>query len=304
MSDWPELTVERDHETLAVIHLAAQMLGKIRVAHAPWTNHGWHVALQPNARGLSTLPTGASGDRTFTLTLDLCRHAIVLWVSDGAREELPLNAGSVAALHRRLVAMLDEHGLPSTFNGTPSELADVVPFSEDDTARHYDRDSAERFRGALAAIMPVFARFRAGFIGKSSPVHFWWGSFDLSVSRFSGRKAPEHPGGVPGLPDRITREAYSHEVTSGGFWAGGATAAEPFFYSYIYPEPDGYRASKVAHGRFDEGYGEFVLSYADVRASGDPERMLGDFFQSTYEAAANLAKWDRAALEREPVPPS
>jgi len=303
MSRWPELTVDHDHETLAVLHLASQMLGKVRVAHAPWTNHGWHVALQPNARGLATLPTAASGGRTFTLTLDLCRHAIVLWVSDGGREELPLNAGSIAALHRRLIAMLDRHGLPSTFNGVPNEIPDALPFADDNQPRNYDRASAERFRGALAAMMPVFARFRAGFIGKASPVHFWWGSFDLATSRFSGRMAPSHPGGVPGLPDRITREAYSHEVTSAGFWAGGATAAEPFFYSYIYPEPEGYRTAKVAHGHFDETFFEFVLPYADVQAADDPDRMLAEFLQSTYDTAANLAKWDRAAFEREPVAP-
>jgi hypothetical protein len=303
MSDWPELSVERDHETLAVLHLASQMIGKVRVAHAPWVNHGWQVALQPNARGLAALPTAAPADRTFTLTLDLCRHAIVLWVSDESREELPLNAGSIAALHRRLIAMLDKHGLPSTFNGRPNEIPDAIPFAEDDAPREYDRESAGRFREALAAMLPVFARFRAGFAGKASPVHFWWGSFDLAASVFSGRAAPPHPGGMPGLPDRIAREAYSHEVASAGFWAGGATAAEPFFYSYIYPEPDGYRSAGVAHGRFDETYGEFTLPYADVRASGDPGRMLLDFFRSAYRAGANLAKWDRAALEREPVAP-
>ena len=189
MSDWPELSVERDHETLSVLHLAAQMLGKIRVAHALWMNHGWHVALQPNARGLAALPTAASGGRTFTLTIDLCRHAMVLWVSDGSREEVPLNAGSLAALHRRLVAILDLHELPSSFNGVPSEIEDPVPFAEDNRPRDYDRDSAERFRGALAAMLPVFARFRAGFSGKASPVHFWWGAFDLAVSRFpDGRR--------------------------------------------------------------------------------------------------------------------
>jgi hypothetical protein len=303
MSNWPELIVDDDHETLAVLHLAAQMLGKVRVAHAPWMNHGWHVALQPNARGLATLPTAASGNRTFTLTLDLCRHAMVLWVSDGSREEVPLNAGSVAALHHRLVAILDEHGLPSDFNGRPSELPDAVPFAEDSAARDYNRDSATRFREALAAMLPVFGRFRSGFSGKASPVQFWWGSFDLAVNRFSGRKAPQHPGGVPGLPDRIAREAYSHEVASAGFWAGGATAAEPFFYSYIYPEPDGYRAAAVEHGRFEDSFGEFVLPYAAVQASDDPERMLIEFFQSAYEAGADLAKWDRQALEREPVAP-
>ena len=304
MSDWPELTVERDHETLAVLHLAAQMLGKIRVAHAPWVNHGWHVALQPNARGLATLPTAASGERTFTLTLDLCRHAIVLWASDESREELPLNAGSIAALHQRLIAMLDAHGLPSSFDGRPNEIADAGPFDEDRGPRDYDRDSAGRFREAVAAVLPVFARFRAGFTGKASPVHFWWGSFDLASSLFSGRPAPPHPGGIPGLPDRITREAYCDEVASAGFWAGGVTAAEPFFYSYVYPEPDGYRTAPVKHGRYDQSYGEYVLPYADVRAANDPDAMLLEFFESAYGAAADLAKWDRAALERDPVPPS
>jgi hypothetical protein len=287
-----------DLETMRV-----SALGKVRVAHAPWMNHGWHVALQPNARGLGILPTAASGGRTFTLTLDLCRHAIVLWISDGGREELPLNAGSIAALHRRLVALLDLHGLPSDFNGMPNEIPDAVAFTEDHQARDYNRDSAERFRAALAAMLPVFAGFRAGFSGKASPEHFWWGSFDLAVGRFSGRKAPPHPGGLPGLPDRITREAYSDEVTSAGFWAGGATAAEPFFYSYVYPEPDGYRAARVAHGRFDQTYGEFVLPYAEVRAAGDPAAMLRAFFQSAYAAAADLGRWDRKALEREPVAP-
>lgn len=303
MSDWPELSVERDHETLALLHLAAQMIGKVRVAHAPWTNHGWHVALQPNARGLGILPTAASGGRTFTLTLDLCRHAIVLWISDGGREEVPLNAGNIAALHRRLVTILDAHGLPTSFNGRPSELPDALPFADDKIARDYDRDSAERFRGALAAMLPVFAHFRAGFRGKASPVHFWWGSFDLAVSRYSGRIAPTHPGGLAGLPDRITREAYSHEVSSAGFWAGGVTPVEPSFYSYVYPEPGGFRSESIAHGRFDETYGEFVLPYSQVRASDDPKRMLTQFFQSAYDAAADLGQWDRAALEREPVAP-
>ncbi|MEP6983707.1 MAG: DUF5996 family protein [Sphingomicrobium sp.] len=303
MTEWPELSVASDHETLAVLHLASQMLGKVRVANAPWVNHGWHVALQPNARGLATLPTAASGGRTFTLTLDLCRHAIVMWASDESREELPLNAGSIVALHQRLIAMLDAHDLPSRFDGRPNEIPDAIPFAKDTAPRNYDRDSAGRFREALAAMLPVFARFRAGFSGKASPVHFWWGSFDLAASVFSGRKAPPHPGGLPGLPDRITREAYSHEEVSSGFWAGGATAAEPFFYSYIYPEPEGYRATPVAHGRFDETYGEFVLPYADVRASADPVDMLLEFLESAYEAGANLAKWDRAALEREPVAP-
>jgi hypothetical protein len=298
---WPELDAARDSPTFALLHLASQMLGKIRVANASWSNHGWHAALQPRANGLETLPTAAGDGRTFTLVLDLCRHAIVLWVSDQAREELPLNAGSIAALHKRLVALLDRNGLPSRFHGTPNEVDGAVPFADDRAPRDYDRDSADRLREALAAMMPVFERFRAGFVGKASPVHFWWGSFDLAVTRFSGRPAPQHPGGVPGLPDRITREAYSHEVSSAGFWPGGVTAAEPVFYSYAYPEPPGFREKPVA--QWDAGLGEFVLPYSQVRAAPDPEAMLTAFLNDTYEAAANLAQWDRQALERTPVAP-
>jgi hypothetical protein len=199
--------------------------------------------------------------------------------------------------------MLDRHGLPSNFSGVPNEIEGALPFAEDKAPRDYDRDSAERLREALAAMLPAFERFRAGFVGKSSPVHFWWGSFDLAVTRFSGREAPPHPGGVPGLPDRITREAYSHEVSSAGFWAGGATEAEPFFYSYAYPEPDGYRSAAVDHVKFDEDWGEFILPYSEVRAADDPAGMLGAFFQSSYEAAASLAEWDRPSLERKPDAP-
>ena len=304
MSDWPELSVERDHETLAILHLAAQMLGKIRVAHAPWMNHGWHVALQPNARGLSTLPTAASGGRTFTLTLDLCRHAIVLWVSDGSREEVPLNAGSIAALHRRLSPCSTGTACRrvSTAGRTRSPMRSRSPRT---TRRATTTaNSAARFREALAAMLPVFARFRAGFAGKASPVHFWWGSFDLAVSRFSGRKAPPHPGGMPGLPDRIAREAYSHEVASAGFWAGGVTAAEPFFYSYIYPEPDGYRdgQGRARPLRRDLWRVRAALCRgARVgRSRADARRILRN--RPTTPAPTSRS-WDRAALEREPVAP-
>jgi hypothetical protein len=300
---WPELDPARDQETFALLHLASQMLGKIRVAHAPWTNHGWHVALQPRANGLETLPTASGDGRTFTLMLDLCRHAIVLWVSDETREEVPLNAGSVAALHSRLIAMLDRHDLPSSFNGRPSEIEGALQFAEDKMPRDYDRGAADRLRDALAEMLPVFERFRAGFAGKASPVHFWWGSFDLAVTRFSGRPAPEHPGGVPGLPDRITREAYSQEVSSAGFWAGGVTAAEPFFYSYAYPEPVGFRDRKLPVGAFDGHWQEFTLPYAEVRSASNPELMLSEFLQSTYDAAADLGRWDRERFEREPVAP-
>lgn len=305
MSDgWPAFEIELDSGTFTLLHLASQMLGKLRVAHAPWANHGWHVTLLPVAEGLAMPPIASDGER-FELVIDLCAHAIVLRTSRGVRDTLPLQATSVAGLHSDLIAMLDRHGLPSSFNGRPNEVPDAVPFAEDHDPRPYDRDSAERLRDALARIVPVFERFRAGFAGKASPVHFFWGSFDLAVTRFSGRAAPPHPGGVPGLPDRITREAYSHEVSSAGFWPGGVVAAEPIFYSYVYPEPDGFRASPIRPGvaRFDETLGEFVLPYDAVRTAADPEAALTSFLQSTYDAAANLSGWDRATLEREPVAP-
>jgi hypothetical protein len=285
-----------------MLHLASQMLGKLRVAHSTWENHGWHATLRPVAEGLTIKPI-AAGDGSFALTIDLCRHAIVLRTNHGIRESLPLAQGSVAALYRSLIDMLDRHQLPSKFHGTPNEIADAIPFAKDNQRREYRPESAAALRDALALIVPVFERFRAGFLGKGSPVQFFWGSFDLAVTRFSGRTAPPHPGGVPGLPDRITREAYSHEVSSAGFWPGGVVEADPIFYSYAYPEPDGFRASRISAGRFDTDLGEFVLPYADVAMTSDPEAMLSDFLQSTYEAASNLAKWERKALEREPVAP-
>ena len=301
---WPALNKERDGPTFALLHLVSQMLGKLRVAHSTWVNHGWNVTLHPAPEGLAIEPISDGGD-SFSLTMDLVRHAIILHVGDGEVDQLPLDLGSVAAVHKCLIAMLESHGLPSGFNGVPNEIADAVPFAEDTEPRAYRPDSAQRLLCALASIEPVFERFRACFMGKSSPVHFFWGSFDLAVTRFSGRKAPPHPGGVPGLPDRITREAYSHEVSSAGFWPGGVTAAGPIFYSYAYPEPDGFRKASVQPdaARFDTELGEFVLPYEAVRSSGDPEGALTAFLQSTYDAAANLAKWGREALEREPVAP-
>jgi hypothetical protein len=303
MSSWPALSPERDHETLALLHLASQMLGKVRVAHSPWVNHGWHATLRPTASGLATLPTAGGDGRIFTLALDLCRHGIALQIGDGTTELLPFAGNSVAQLHSRLVATLDRHALPSSFHGRPNEIADAVAFTRDDAERSYDPDSASRLHQALQLIVPVFERFRAGFRGKASPVHFFWGSFDLAVTRFSGRPAPPHPGGIPGLPDRITREAYSHEESSAGFWAGGVTAAQPFFYSYAYPEPPGFRDSRVSAGRWNADWQEFTLHYEEVRRASDPEAVLTDFLRSTYEAAATLADWDRAALEREPAAP-
>jgi hypothetical protein len=304
MSDWPELDVKRDAGTFATLHLASQMLGKMRVAYAPWINHGWHVTLHPTAYGLEAPPI-ADGTRSFTLAIDLCRHAITLAVSDGVRDEVPFEGQTIAELHRALVAMLDRHKLPSKFNGKPNEIAEAKPFADDNEPRSYDRDSASRLLGAFNAVVPVFERFRAGFLGKASPVHFFWGSFDLAVTRFSGREAPPHPGGIPGLPDRITREPYTHEEKYSGYWPGGVTAADPIFYSYAYPEPDGFRDTPVEPeaALFDQTLGEFVLPYAEVRRAVDSEATLMRFLQSTYAAAASRANWDRKALEREPVAP-
>ena len=307
MADWPELDSSRDGSTFATLHLASQMLGKLRVAYAPWVNHGWHATLHPVAEGLAIEPIAADAGN-FTLTLDLARHAIVLRIGDGERDLLPLELGSIAALHRSLILMLESHGLPSAFHGRPNEVPDAIPFAEDVEPREYRPDSAERLLGTLSRIVPVFERFRAGFRGKASPVHFFWGSFDLAVTRFSGREAPPHPGGIPGLPDRITREAYSHEVSSAGFWPGGASAppgTEPLFYSYAYPEPPGFRDpdGDLQGAIFDATLGEYVLPYAHVRASPAPERALMMFLRSTYNRAANLAFWDRKGLEREPVAP-
>ena len=304
MSRWPHLDRRTDADTWALLHLASQMLGKLRVAHSTWLNHGWNSTLHQVPEGLAIEPIW-TGEVSYSLALDLTRHAITLHVGDGEVDQLPIDLGSVAALHHGLVTMLDAHGLPSDFHGRPNEIADAPPFREDGQRRSYDPDAAARLLAAFAYVEPVFERFRAGFCGKASPVHLFWGSFDLAVTRFSGRKAPEHPGGSPNLPDRITREAYSHEVSSAGFWPGGVTGAEPIFYSYAYPEPPGFGAAPVrpATARFDETLGEFVLPYDAVRSAADPEAELTKFLQSTYEAAADLAGWDRAALEREPVAP-
>jgi len=304
--DWPSFDVERDSPTFATLHYASQLLGKVRIANAAWANHGWHLTLRPDSTGLATLPTACPGGRSFTLGVDLCQHGIALNVSDGTRDLLPFVDGqSIADLHAGFIAMLDRHDLPSRFNGRPNEIPDAPPFADDHAPRRYNPVSAEVLRSALAVVVPVFETFRAGFVGKGSPVQFYWGSFDLAVTRFSGRPAPQHPGGIPGLPDRITREAYSHEESSAGFWPGGATAAEPIFYSYAYPEPADFREASVVPdaASFDANLAEYTLPYEAVRSAADPAAELMGFLQSTYDLAANLQHWDREALEREPVAP-
>ncbi|MBW0143907.1 DUF5996 family protein [Sphingomicrobium clamense] len=300
--DWPRLGGTGDHETLAILHLASQLVGKLKVAHSPWVNHGWHLALHPVPEGLAMQPIDADG-RRFTLTLDLCRHVIALKTNNGTEDAIELAADNIATLHRRFVSMLERHGLPSRFHHTPNEVENAVRFSADLSPRSYDPEVAARFREALVAMVPVFDSYRAGFTGKSSPTHFFWGSFDLAVTRFSGRDAPEHPGGVPGLPDRITREAYSDEVESCGFWGGGVVEAEPFFYAYAYPQPDQYRQCSIAHGKWSDEFGEWVLPYDEVRSVNDPAAMLDEFLDSAYRAAADTGEWERERLERKPVAP-
>jgi len=295
MNDWPELDPDRDGETFAVLHLASQMLGKIRVAHATWQNHGWHLTLRPAANGLTILPTPSSPGRSFTLTLDLCAHGISLAVSDGERDMVPFAGQTVADIHAGLIAMLDKHGLPSRFNGRPNEVPDAVRFEDDRAERRYDADSARRLLTALQLVVPIFDRFRAGFLGKASPVHFFWGSFDLAVTRFSGRPAPPRADADP-----ITREAYSHEVISHGWWPGQGPLGKPAFYSYTAPAPDGLSGAPLRPSKafWSNDLSEFLMYYDDVRTAANPDEALMEFLQSTYEAGANLAKWDRASLER------
>jgi len=297
-SAWPELTPERDRPTIVALHLFSQVAGKVPTALLPWRNHGWHLTLHVTPRGLRTEPIHAEAG-TFALAFDLVDHLFVFEDGRGIRT-LPLRPMSVADFHAAALAMLSEAGHAVRIHPSPNEIDPAVPFAADIKERVYDPDSARRLHGALLAADRVFRLFRSSFLGKVSPVHFFWGSFDLAVTRFSGRPAPPHPGGIPNLPDAVTREAYSHEVSSAGFWPGGAGApGGPFFYSYAYPPPAGFGAAKVAPeaARFDAALGEFVLDYDAVRTAADPDSALLAFLDSTYRAAADLGNWDRAALE-------
>lgn len=297
---WPEIPFAAWRETCAHLHLMTQVVGKYRLARLPWLNHSWHATLYVTAHGLGTGPV-PDGVRTLDIEFDCLDHALILRADDGRIERLPLGPGSIAAFQAAFKDALSALGADPTFHGAPNEIADALPFGRDRAERPYDRDAVERFWRALLAIDRVFRHFRTGFLGKVSPVHLFWGSFDLAVTRFSGRTAPLHPGGVPALPDAVTREAYSHEVASAGFWPGGGPVEEPAFYAYAYPAPAGFAEAAIvpAEAYFHQGAGEFILPYEAVRRSADPEDLLLVFLQSTYEAAAELAGWDRAALECE-----
>ena len=297
-SRWPAIPFVPWADTCAALHLWCQIVGKYRLAHTPWVNHSWHATLYVTPRGLSTGPVHEPGG-CVTLTLDLWAHRLEAEADGGARAGFDLGPMSVAAFVRAVEETIAAVGGTFDIYGSPNEVADPVPFAEDTAPRPYDADAVERFHGALLRIVPVFERFRTGFLGKVSPVHLFWGSFDLAVTRFSGRRAPPHPGGIPALPDAVTREAYSHEVSSAGFWPGGGGAEEAMFYSYAYPAPAGFGSSPVAPeaARWHPGLGEFVLPYEAVRTAPDPEGTLIRFLQSTYAAAADLSGWDRAALD-------
>ena len=302
-SDWPDLDSAERAATAATLHMWTQIVGKIRLVRAPWTNHSWHVPLYVTARGLGTSLIPYDG-RSFEIDFDLLDHQLVIQVTDGARESLPLEPGPVSGFYGNVMKTLAALGLEIGIHTTPSEVADGVPFEKDTEPRRYDREWATRFWRALVQMDRVFREFRARFIGKCSPVHFFWGSFDLAVTRFSGREAPPHPGGVPNFPDWVAREAYSHEVSSAGFWPGGGGIESPSFYSYAYPVPDGFSSARVSPSKayYSNELGEFILSYDDVRNAASPDEVLLEFLQTAYEAAADFSDWDRASVERDLVP--
>ena len=295
---WPALPFEEWRETLATLHMWTQVVGKVRLAQAPHVNHWWQVPLYVTSRGLTTSPM-PHGQRTFQVDFDFRDHKLVIETHDGDSRELKLAPRTVADFYGEFTSLLKELGLEVKIWTTPVEVPDPVPFERDETHRSYDAEYANRFWRALVQAERVFQQFRSGFAGKCSPVHFFWGSFDLAVTRFSGRRAPEHPG-TPGVADSITREAYSHEVSSAGFWPGGPALPEPIFYSYAYPEPQGFKDAKVGPERayYHKDFGEFVLPYEAARTSENPPGEVLQFLQDTYVAAADLGKWDRAALER------
>jgi len=301
---WPELPTAAWRETYATLHLWTQIIGKIRLVRSPWLNHSWHVALYVTARGLTTSPI-PDGVRTFQIDLDLIDHVLRVSTSDGAQRHFALAGQSVASFYAAIMAALWETGIHIAIDEMPNELPEPIRFSEDKKHASYDPAAVRSFLQILVNVDRVFKQFRTGFLGKASPVHFFWGSFDLTVTRFSGRRAPRHPGGIPHLSDDVACEAYSHEESSAGFWPGSGAIDYPAFYSYAYPEPAGFRAVKVRPDAafFSEALGEFILPYDAVRTAAAPDQALLEFLQSTYEAAANAAKWDRDALECAPGQP-
>jgi len=295
---WPPIPYVAWKDTLATLHLWTQIVGKIRLVQSPWVNHSWHVPFYVTARGLTTSPI-PYGDRSFEIEFDFLDHELHIR-SAWSVKSIELAPRTVADFYRELFATLRALDLDISIRTIPNEIPNPIPFERDREHASYDAEQVTRFFHALAHADRVLKNFRSRFIGKVSPVHFFWGSFDLAVTRFSGHRAPPHPGGIPNLPDWVAREAYSHEVSSCGFWPGAEQFPEPTFYAYAYPEPVGYADAAVRPGaaRYDHGLNEFILPYDAVRLAASPDRTLLAFLQSSYEAAADLGKWDRDALER------
>ena len=295
---WPDIPYDAWRETCAGLHLYTQIVGKYRLARTPWVNHSWHATLYVNARGLtsSVVPDGPGG---IELQLDLVDHVVIGTATDGRVARFAMGPMSVADFHERFLDLISALGGTSELHGRPNEVADPVPFARDRLQRPYDAQAVTQFFRALVQVDRVLKHFRTGYLGKVSPVHMFWGSFDMAVTRFSGRRAPPHPGGIPALPDDVTREAYSHEVSSAGFWPGGGAIDYPAFYSYAYPAPAGFEQARVlpVEAYYSSELSEFVLPYDAVRQAHDPEATLMAFLQSTYDAAADLGAWDRPALE-------
>ena len=279
-----------------------QIVGKIRLSLSPWVNHSWHVTLYVTPRGLTTSPI-PHGLRIFDIEFDFIDHKLEIRTSDGRRREIVLAAETVAEFYANVMSALNQLELPVSIHTTPNEVMDAIPFERDQVHRTYHPEHARRFWRVLVQVDRVFKEFRSRFCGKCSPVHFFWGSFDHAVTRFSGRAAPPHPGGIPHLPDTVTREAYSQEVSSLGFWPGNEAMPQAVFYSYAYPEPKGFSEAKVAptDACYNAQLKEFILPYDAVRTAASPDSVLLEFAQSTYDAAATLGNWDRAVLvEKKP----
>ena len=296
---WPALPLEGWSDTYATLHLWLQIVGKIRLVSTPPLNHCWNVTFYVTSRGLTTGPM-AHGEQTFQIDFDFLDDQLRIAAGDGQTAAVPLKSQTTAEFYRRLREELARMGLETRIYEKPNEVAEPIPFRDDQLHASYDPDAVRRFWRILQQSDRVFQKFRARFLGKCSPVHFFWGAPDLAVTRFSGRPAPPHPGGIPNLPDRVTRDAYSHEVSSAGFWPGGGPVPYPAYYSYAYPEPPGFPEAPVkpAAAFYSTDLHEFLLPYDAVRSAAKPDEVLLEFLQSTYEAAANRAGWDRKALER------
>ncbi|NDV87514.1 N-acetyltransferase [Aurantimonas aggregata] len=297
---WPDIPYLAWRETCQALQLYLQIVGKYRLAHTPWLNHSWTATFYVTARGLTTSPVPDGPG--IEIVFDLIDHRVIATSSDGGIVSFALEPMTVAGFHARFVALIDELGGTPRFHGRPNEVADPLAFVDDHRDRPYDADAVTRFFRATAAADRVFKAFRTSFLGKQSPSHLFWGSFDLAVTRFSGQRAPLHPGGIPALPDSVTREAYDHEVASAGFWPGGGGIDYPAFYAYAYPTPGGYAAATVEPEAafWASGLGEFILPYDAVQGADDPDATLLAFLESTYLAAASLGRWDRDALECAP----